>query len=146
MTSLKDCGLIQFNALADENELVDVIEELWMGYRVSNERLLYFTMFNCDLTFSRCIKLQNDVSVYFVKCNTDKEQEFNQRLYPTFFTYHQTTDHCMYSICRNGIKSMSNEGQFCTNGATHGPGIYMWSYAPKVAAGGPVLCYAVSAK
>lgn len=86
------------------------------------QKLVYFVIFSCSLKLA---PVENKrMYVFLVQANTADECRFNSQRGITSLLYHSTTQQSLYSICRNGIKSMSNEGKFCSTGAIHGPGIY----------------------
>lgn len=80
-----------------------------------------------------------------MQCSPEKEKQFAAQPGPVTYLIHRTRSQCIYSICRNGIMSMSNEGKigFKTTGAQYGPGIYLSMPGCSNRYGPVVLCYAV---
>lgn len=91
--------------------------------------LLYFVIFTNTTTFTK--QKVNGVSenlklrAFSVSHSTEKEQEFYDIPGESKILMHGTNIANLYSMMRNGVRSMSKNPKYKTNGAVHGPGIYL---------------------
>ena len=106
-------------------------------------QLLHFTIMSCTLKLVHYSQLGIAlVKLFMVECDADKENQFNRKPGCLKYLVHRTRKHCLYSICRNGIKSMSGVPGFQTSGATYGAGIYLAPPGVYKLSGDCVLYYA----
>ena len=123
----------------------------WAANFVANEALrgvfaslLHFTIMSCKMKLvDYSHRMTSPVQLFVTECDVDKENEFNRLPGSVTYLFHRTGKHCLYSICRNGIKSMSNIPGFQTTGASYGAGIYMSLPGQQVHPVQCTLCFAV---
>lgn len=89
-------------------------------------KLLYFFIFTNSVAFSSVnVPLISDKgNLYKITHSDEKEREFFIILGESKILLHGTSCRNVYSIMKNGIKSMS-KSQYQTNGSVYGDGIYL---------------------
>lgn len=91
--------------------------------------MLYFIIFTNTIAFSKqkVNGIPDDLKlrVYNVSHSTEKEQEFYDIEGESRILMHGTNIANLYSMMRNGVRSMSKTKKFVTNGKVHGDGIYL---------------------
>lgn len=89
-------------------------------------KLLYFFIFTNDISFSHVNidKIYSGITLFKTSHGYEKEKEFYDIRTESRILFHGTSISNVYSIMRNGIKSMSG-GKFQSNGAVHGSGVYL---------------------
>lgn len=91
--------------------------------------MLYFIIFTNTIAFSKQkvngIPEDLKLRVFTVSHSTEKEQEFYNIPGESRILMHGTNIANLYSMMRNGVRSMSKSKKFITNGKVHGDGIYL---------------------
>lgn len=90
-------------------------------------KLVYFFVFSNNIIFSRILLNNIDRSttrIYKIKHETEKEESFHRIPIDSKILMHGTNIKNLYSIMRNGLKTMS-KSKYQTNGAAYGDGIYL---------------------
>lgn len=90
-------------------------------------KLLYFFIFTNNIAFNSIginNVFDNEVNVFNVSHKDDKELEFHNISGESKILMHGTSNSNIYSIMKNGIKTMSNT-KYETNGKLYGDGIYL---------------------
>lgn len=89
-------------------------------------KLLYFFIFTNDISFSHVNidKIYSGITLFKTSHGYEKEKEFYDIRTESKILFHGTSISNVYSIMRNGIKSMSG-GKFQSNGAAYGSGVYL---------------------
>lgn len=88
-------------------------------------KLLYFFIFTNNIAITSIrLPYLNKGMLFKVSHSEEKEREFYNIRTESKILYHGTDIKNVYSIMRNGFKSMSGT-EYMTNGAVHGDGIYL---------------------
>lgn len=111
-----------------DNELCDYLSTITsIGWKFVY--LLYFIIFTNSISFQKekvnGIPEDLKLRVFSVSHSTVKEQEFYDIPGETKILVHGTNIANLYSMMRNGVRSMSNSKKYMTNGAVYGSGIYL---------------------
>lgn len=111
------------------NKDADIIRYLDNLTIIGNKfaKLLYFTVFTNQISFKYVAlngSLDSQTDFFTVSHIVDKEKEFYNINSSETILFHGTSTKNVYSIMRNGIRSMS-ETKYMTNGNVFGNGIYL---------------------
>lgn len=111
-----------------DNEFCDYLSRITsIGWKFVY--MLYFIIFTNAIAFTtekiNGLHSKMDIRIFKVSHTTEKEQEFYDIGGKSMILMHGTGTHNLYSIMRNGIKSMSCSDKYKSNGAVHGDGVYL---------------------
>lgn len=107
-------------------------------------KILYFTLFTYETNIVDESIGSGHCSIHTIDISSEdlKKLGYHQSIRLDVLM-HKTSTHCIYSILRNGIMSMSNEREFCVHGSNYGAGIYLTSTEVNIAYGDILLLYLV---
>lgn len=106
------------------NKDLNIVLLLRKNYGSNFVRLLYFFIFTNTVSFKSINLLGKEGYVFAVSHDIDKERSFYEINSESMILFHGTSINNIYSIMRNGIRSMSKT-KYMTNGNTYGDGIYL---------------------
>jgi ubiquitin-protein ligase len=110
-----------------DTEMIEVLKHI-TPIGITFIKLLYFFIFTNTIAFNSVnvgeVEKDTKTKVFLVSHGTEKETEFYNIPGKSIILMHGSHISNMYSIMRNGIKSMSNS-KYKTNGAVYGEGIYL---------------------
>lgn len=117
---------LKSNSATDEDLIQFILNSPFnrTKFTLMTVKLLYFIIFTNTIAFSTSKINNSNFRLYRVSHSEEKEKEFYNIQSPNKILMHGTKIHNVYSIMRNGIKSMSKT-EYQQNGAAYGNGVYL---------------------